>query len=55
MVLAALLVGTAGIDAIPAAVLAASTAWVTVTALDRRFPAPAAKAAEPAEAATAAP
>lgn len=34
--LATLLVGTAGLDAIPAAVLAASGAWLTVTALDKR-------------------
>jgi H+/Cl- antiporter ClcA len=32
---AGLLVGTAGVDAIPAAVLAAAAAWLTVKALDR--------------------
>jgi H+/Cl- antiporter ClcA len=34
--IAALRVGTAGLDAIPAAVVAASGAWLTVTALDKR-------------------
>ena len=33
---AGLLVGTAGLDAIPAAVLAAAAAWLTVSALERR-------------------
>jgi hypothetical protein len=33
---AALLVGTAGLDAVPAAVLAAAAAWVGVAILDRR-------------------
>jgi H+/Cl- antiporter ClcA len=33
---AGLLVGTAGLDAIPAAVLAAAAAWLTVSALDKR-------------------
>jgi hypothetical protein len=33
---AGLLVGHAGLDAIPAAVLAAAAAWLTVHALDRR-------------------
>ncbi len=33
---ASLLVGTAGIDAVPAAVLAACAAWLTMQALDRR-------------------
>ena len=33
---ASLLVGTAGVDAVPAAVLAASAAWLTVRTLDRR-------------------
>jgi hypothetical protein len=33
---AGLLVGSAGFDAIPAAVLAASAAWLTMQALDRR-------------------
>ena len=37
---AGLLVGSAGVDAIPAAVLAASAAWLTIQALDRRPPAP---------------
>jgi H+/Cl- antiporter ClcA len=36
LLLATLLAGTQGIDAVPAAVLAASTAWVTATALARR-------------------
>jgi H+/Cl- antiporter ClcA len=40
LLIAALLVGTAGLDAIPAAVLAASGAWLTVTALDKRPAAP---------------
>jgi H+/Cl- antiporter ClcA len=35
-VFASLLVGSAGIDAAPAAVLAAVASWATVTALDRR-------------------
>jgi H+/Cl- antiporter ClcA len=34
LVIAALLVGTVGVDAIPAAVLAATGAWLTVTTLD---------------------
>ena len=33
---ATLLVGTAGIDAVPAAVIAASAAWLTMQAIDRR-------------------
>jgi chloride channel protein, CIC family len=33
---AALLVGTAGIDATPAAVLAAAAAWLTMQGVDRR-------------------
>jgi chloride channel protein, CIC family len=33
---ASLLVGSAGLDAVPAAVLAARAAWLTVRALDRR-------------------
>lgn len=37
LVFAALLVGLSGVDAIPAAVFAASAAWLTRTALDRRF------------------
>jgi chloride channel protein, CIC family len=36
LLFAALLVGREGLDAIPAAVLAASAAWVTMTAIDRR-------------------
>ena len=36
LLIAALLVGTAGLDAIPAAVLAAAAAWLTVTAVDPR-------------------
>jgi chloride channel protein, CIC family len=35
MLFAALLVGGQGLDAVPAAVLAASAAWITVTALER--------------------
>jgi H+/Cl- antiporter ClcA len=37
MLLAALLVGSQGFDAISGAVLAAAAAWVTATALDRRL------------------
>jgi hypothetical protein len=44
---ATLLVGTQGVDAVPAAVLAASAAWLTIQALDRR----AAATPSPAEAA----
>ncbi|MDX6635230.1 MAG: hypothetical protein QOF06_1433 [Solirubrobacterales bacterium] len=36
LLIAALLVGTAGLDAIPAAVLGAAAAWLTVTAVDPR-------------------
>jgi hypothetical protein len=36
MLFAALLVGLNGIDAVPAAVLAATAAWLTITALERR-------------------
>jgi H+/Cl- antiporter ClcA len=36
MLFAALLVGTEGLDAVPAAVLAAVAAWITATALDQR-------------------
>lgn len=36
------LVGTNGLDAVPAAVLAASAAWITAQALDRRSAAAAA-------------
>ena len=35
---ASLLVGTAGLDAVPAAVLAAAAAWLTIAALDRQAP-----------------
>ena len=38
VIFAGLLVGTAGIDAIPAAALAAVTSWLTVAAIDDRFP-----------------
>jgi H+/Cl- antiporter ClcA len=41
VIFAALLVGTAGIDAIPAAALAAVAAWLTMTAIDQRLPRPA--------------
>ena len=41
LVVAALLVGTVGADAIPAAVLAAVAAWLTVSALDPPAPEPA--------------
>jgi chloride channel protein, CIC family len=34
--IASLLVGTAGVDAVPAAVLAAAAAWLTIAAIDRR-------------------
>ena len=37
LLFAAILVGLAGTDAIPAAVLAAAAAWITSTALDRRL------------------
>jgi H+/Cl- antiporter ClcA len=37
LLFAGLLVGLAGIDAIPGAVLATAAAWLTSTALDRRF------------------
>jgi H+/Cl- antiporter ClcA len=36
MLFATLLVGAQGLDAVPAAVLAAVAAWLTVTAIDRR-------------------
>jgi chloride channel protein, CIC family len=36
MLFATLLVGPEGLDAVPAAVLAAVAAWLTTTALDRR-------------------
>ena len=41
LVVAALLVGTDGIDAIPAAVLAAAAAWLVAHVLDPPPPAPA--------------
>jgi H+/Cl- antiporter ClcA len=44
MLFGTLLVGTPGLDAVPAAVLAAAAAWITVTALDGR-PAPSASPA----------
>ncbi|HEX5946737.1 MAG TPA: chloride channel protein [Acidimicrobiales bacterium] len=37
LLLSALLVGTAGLDAAPAAVLAAASAWMVTTALDQRL------------------
>jgi hypothetical protein len=36
MLFAALLVGSQGVDAVPAAVLATAAAWLTATALDSR-------------------
>jgi H+/Cl- antiporter ClcA len=47
LLLAALLVGIPGLDATPAAVLAAAGAWLTRTALDRRFGDPTATPAAP--------
>jgi H+/Cl- antiporter ClcA len=38
LLFAALLVGTQGLDAIPAAVLAGSAAWLTLASLERRGP-----------------
>jgi H+/Cl- antiporter ClcA len=38
LLFAALLVGTAGLDAIPAAALAVVSAWLTMAAIDQRFP-----------------
>ena len=35
ILLGALLAGTAGLDAVPAAVLAAAAAWLTIGALER--------------------
>ena len=35
---AALLVGTAGLDTVPAASLAAVAAWLTMAAIDERYP-----------------
>lgn len=40
LLFAGLLVGTPGLDAIPAAALAAVAAWLTMAAIDQRFPAP---------------
>jgi len=40
LIIAALLVGTAGVEAVPVAALAAVAAWLTMTAIDARFPAP---------------
>jgi hypothetical protein len=40
IVFSALLVGHNGTDTVPAAVLAAAAAWLTVTMLERRFSAP---------------
>jgi Zn-dependent alcohol dehydrogenase len=37
MLFATLLVGTQGLDAVPAAVLAAAAAWIATTALDQRL------------------
>ena len=45
MLFGGLLVGTAGIDAVPAAVISAAAAWITINALD---PPPKPAAAEPA-------
>ena len=48
---AALLVGHRGLDAIPAAVLAAAAAWLTIAALDQRAPgAPTLEAPQPSTA-----
>jgi H+/Cl- antiporter ClcA len=38
IIFAGLLVGTAGVDAVPAAALAAVAAWLTMAAIDERFP-----------------
>ena len=38
LIIAALLVGTAGVEAIPVAALAAVAAWMTMAAIDTRFP-----------------
>jgi H+/Cl- antiporter ClcA len=40
VIFAALLVGTAGVDAVPAAALAAVAAWLSMAAIDERFPVP---------------
>ena len=47
---ATLLIGTAGIDAVPAAVIAASAAWLTMQAGDRRRPPSPAPHVSPADA-----
>ena len=39
LIIAALLVGTAGVEAIPVAALAAVAAWLTMAEIDARFPA----------------
>jgi hypothetical protein len=44
---AALLVGPTGADAVPAAVVAAATAWIVIAALERRRKAEEASSAEP--------
>ncbi len=49
---AALLVGPAGVDAVPDAVAAAATAWLVIAALERRRKAQEAAVAEPASATT---
>ena len=36
LLFASLLVGTAGVDAVPAAVLAAASAWLVIAFIDRR-------------------
>ena len=38
VIFAAILVGTAGLDAVPAAALAAVAAWLTMASIDERFP-----------------
>jgi len=38
VIFAGLLVGVAGVDAVPAAALAAVAAWLTMAAIDERFP-----------------
>ena len=38
LIIAALLVGTAGVEAVPVAALAAVAAWMTMAAIDTRFP-----------------
>jgi chloride channel protein, CIC family len=38
LILAGLLVGAAGVEAVPAAALAAVAAWLTMAAIDERFP-----------------